>query len=137
MKAADIIEVDKVCCVVLSGLHRRVVTPTDARSLDMSTLVSCDGVIGTAPCQDFSRQGLGAGTRGLNGSLSLLQLEMIHELASRGDRKLKWVLLESAHGFYATTVQEVGRSMPLKHGGQTICVGGQVCGPWFWIIWTI
>jgi len=74
------------------------ITIGDIKQVILSSLVSSDGLIGGAPCPDFSTLGSGAGIEGSRGSLFFEQLKMVKELASRTDRPLKWVLMENVKG---------------------------------------
>lgn len=81
-----------VASPLLRRLHGESV-PQHRDVLRMS--VSSDGFVAGPPCVDFSLLGDGAGMTGIHGSLMGHTLSIIKELSHRGDRPLRWIVLEN------------------------------------------
>ena len=69
----------------------------DITNVRMADISDSEGYIGTAPCQDFSKQGIGGGLASARGFLYMLQFIHIKEIAESLGKLLKWVFLER-HG---------------------------------------
>jgi len=73
----------------------------DITKIELATLISSDGLIGTAPCQDFSSMYTGLGLAGARGSLFMIQLGHVKHLSRRREKPLKWIMLETVKGVLA------------------------------------
>ena len=79
----------------------------DITNVKMEDLSTSEGYVGTAPCQDFSKLGIGAGLGGRNGCLYMLQFLQIKAIANRPGNPLKWIVLENVLGVKVTRRDDV------------------------------
>lgn len=104
----NVIERRLVACNLLRKLHgRQVASPRDFRSVNPDDIMSCEGLIGGAPCVSFSTLGKLGGLNDAHGDLFIEQLKMVKALAGRVVRPLRWMLLENV---WAITFQRQGSS---------------------------
>jgi site-specific DNA-cytosine methylase len=90
------IELRPAACAVLTKLYGgEKVVPRDITKVALADLQSCEGFVGAAPCTTFSLLGGGSGLESGTGQLFMKQLVMAAALANRGDRKLRWVVIEN------------------------------------------
>lgn len=129
-KAAWLSEIAQFPRTVLQHRYPNVPLHGDFTAIDPATVTPVDVLVGGTPCQSYSTNGKRRSLDDPRGRLTLAYVDLLHGLAARADRPLRYAVWENVPGVLSTDDNAFGCFIAGLVGADTPLVSSHKQGWW-------